>query len=158
MADQCVCCGRQRVRLAFDDQRKIEQVSGRCSMPAMEHFLGDDFRRRFHAYAPAIDRPFLPGVIEKIGSCDEIHLAFLELQLDPCAGIFAVVAGKARGHIAQAGSDEAQVLGVRHEDVDVLAEPVPMSKHQYRSATQRPERIGDAAVAPDLPDEDKRPG
>jgi hypothetical protein len=77
----------------------------------MEHFLGDDFRRRFHAYALAIDRPFLPGVIEKIGSCDEIHLAFLELQLDPCAGIFAVVAGKARGHIAQAGSDEAQVLG-----------------------------------------------
>jgi hypothetical protein len=26
MADQCVCGGRQRVRLAFDDQRKIEQV------------------------------------------------------------------------------------------------------------------------------------
>lgn len=68
MPDQRVRGGRQRVRLAFDDQRKIEQVSGGCSMPAMEHFLGDDFRRRFHPYALTIDRPFLPGIIEKIGA------------------------------------------------------------------------------------------
>lgn len=42
--------GNQHFRLAFGDQRKVEDVTNRDAVTPVSHFFGDDFDGGFHPY------------------------------------------------------------------------------------------------------------
>jgi hypothetical protein len=147
----------QRLWLVLDDERNVEQVSRRGPVAAVVQFFRDDLRGRLDLDGASIDVPNLPSAGEQVRRRHKIDFTFLELQLDEAVAHLDVVLRHGGRGVAQTRRHKAQVLRIRYEDVDVLAQSVPVAKHQHGASAEGPERIIDAAVSLDLVDQRQCP-
>jgi hypothetical protein len=147
---------RQRVRLPLDHHGEVEQITRRRTVPTVVHLLGDHLPGRLDAHRPPLDLPPLPRRIGEVRCGHEVDLAFLELQLDERARHLRVLLGQGCRGVAESGRHVAEVLRVRHEDVDVLAEAVSVPEHQDCSASEGPERVRMSPMALDVVDQPQR--
>ena len=139
---------RHSVGLAIDNQRQVEQVTGCCLIASVEHFLCNNLCRCFNEYAYTEQIPAFKSMLfgQQIRCCNEIDFPCFQLKLDiqRCFHVLRITQGFR--DIAQAWRHVRKALRVRNEEIDILAHPVPITKHQDGAAAKGKKWVGTATV------------
>ena len=116
---------------------EIEDVTRREFCPAMPDFFGDDL-------SAAFDQEWLAEYVFFAGRRrsewsrdDEVNLTFREAQLYEIR-VFRVVSCQSFRRWAESWREIPKKLRIVYEDIHILAQPMTMSAHQYRAATEGP--------------------